>query len=211
MHGVLAAEAGWTWSIVDEAAAGPCELHGRFDFAARPDLLASFPFPHQLHYRVALRSGALTLTLEVQAGERGVPIAHGLHPYLTLPGVAREAWQVDLPARTHLTLDDHGLPTGEAATEAAWSGLLGDRTFDDAYDGIAEGAAWVLEGSGRRITTTFEQGYSAAQVFAPSEDAVVCFEPMAAPTNALVSGRSLRVALPGAVDVTRMSIAVQRT
>jgi aldose 1-epimerase len=46
----------------------------------------------------------------------------------------------------------------------------------------------VLEGGGRRIEVRFGEGYRYAQVFAPEIDDVVAFEPMTAPTNALVTG-----------------------
>ena len=46
----------------------------------------------------------------------------------------------------------------------------------------------MLAGGGRRIELAFLSGFPYAQVFAPAEDAVVAFEPMTAPTNALVSG-----------------------
>ena len=49
-------------------------------------------------------------------------------------------------------------------------------------------APFVLAGDGRRIELAFLGGYPYAQVFAPAEDDVIAFEPMTAPTNALVDG-----------------------
>jgi aldose 1-epimerase len=43
----------------------------------------------------------------------------------------------------------------------------------------------------------FLAGYPYAQVFAPSEQEFVAIEPMTAPTNALTTGRGLRVVAPG--------------
>jgi aldose 1-epimerase len=40
-------------------------------------------------------------------------------------------------------------------------------------------------------------GYRYAQVFAPRDQDYVALEPMTAPTNALASGRGLRLAAPG--------------
>ena len=65
---------------------------------------------------------------------------------------------------------------------------MGSRTFDDAYVAPPDGAPFVLEGGGRRIELAFLSGYPYAQVFAPAEDDVIAFEPMTAPTNALVDG-----------------------
>jgi galactose mutarotase-like enzyme len=210
IHGVLAADPGWRWELDPAGAAEPQAIRATFDFGARPELLAAFPFPHRLDYAIRLDAGTVSFELGVTAtGDVPVPVAHGFHPYLTLPGVPRAQWHVELPPREHLELDARGIPTGARVPEAAWAGELADRTFDDAYDGLANGATWVLEGGDRRIVTTFCSGYPAAQLFAPLEDPVICFEPMAAPTNALVTGRSLRVAAPGDRDVARMVIAVQ--
>jgi len=41
-------------------------------------------------------------------------------------------------------------------------------------------------------------GYPFAQIYAPAETDAVAFEPMTAPTNALVSGRELSFAQPSA-------------
>ena len=211
IHGVLAAEPGWRVEHAPPEAAGAQALVATFDFGARPDLLASFPFPHVLSYRVELTGGALALELTVTAtGAVPVPVAHGLHPYLTLPGVPRADWHVQLPARRHLVLDGRGLPTGDATDEPVWEGALADLAFDDAYDGLAPCSVFRVEGGGRRLTTTFEAGYPAGQVFAPREDSVICFEPMAAPTNALVTGQGLRLIAPGCQDVARVVIAVER-
>jgi aldose 1-epimerase len=40
------------------------------------------------------------------------------------------------------------------------------------------------------------EGYPCAQVFAPRREATVALEPMTAPTNALASGRGLRLLAP---------------
>jgi galactose mutarotase-like enzyme len=115
-----------------------------------------------------------------------VPISFGFHPYLMLAGVPREEWQIEVPVTEHLLLDDKGIPTGATQQTEPIDGSLGERTFDDAYAGI-EGE-FVLEGGGRRITVAFESGYPYAQVYAPEGQALLCFEPMTAPTNALVAG-----------------------
>jgi galactose mutarotase-like enzyme len=58
----------------------------------------------------------------------------------------------------------------------------------------------------------FETGYPYAQVFAPSDDDVICFEPMTAPPDALRArfGPPPAVA-PGDCYRARFSITVERT
>ena len=56
----------------------------------------------------------------------------------------------------------------------------------------------MLAGGGRRIELAFLEGYPYAQVFAPDDDDVIAFEPMTAPTNALVdAGLGLALLAPG--------------
>ncbi len=46
------------------------------------------------------------------------------------------------------------------------------------------------------IAVELLEGYSFGQVFSPSDADFICFEPMTAPTNALISGDGLRVLAP---------------
>jgi len=61
----------------------------------------------------------------------------------------------------------------------------------------------------RRVTVCLDRGYGAAQVFAPAGENVICFEPMKAPTDALVSGRDLTAVEPGESDVSTFTITVR--
>jgi galactose mutarotase-like enzyme len=212
IHGLLAASPDWH---VEPPVVGDgderTELSASFQTSDRPDLLASFPFPHEVEIEVRLDGGTLTVqTTVIPTSERPVPLAFGFHPYLQLPGVPREDWSVSLPALRHRPVDEHGIPTGGASELAPEQFTLGDRTFDDGYDQVAAGSEFVVAGGGRSITVRFDQGFPAAQIFAPSADPVICFEPMAAPTNALVSGDQLRFAEPGAPAVATFSITVGR-
>jgi galactose mutarotase-like enzyme len=149
----------------------------------------AFPFAHTVHQEVRVAPGALRITTSVIAnGGVGVPIAFGFHPYLVLPGVPRAEWELTLPARRHLLTDARGIPTGATTRERAERAPLGHRTFDDGYDGLGRAPRFAIAGGGRRLDVAFVQGYPVAQVFAPATLDAVCFEPMTAPVNALVSG-----------------------
>jgi aldose 1-epimerase len=205
IHGLLSGVSGWQ---VEHA--GADRLAARFDFAAHPALLAAFPFPHQIELDVALAAGALTITTTVRAtGDAPVPVAFGFHPYLRLPGVPRAEWWIEAPVRERLLLDARMLPTGAREPVSVASGPLGERTFDDGYLAPPGSAPFVLAGGGRRIALAFDGGYRFAQVFAPAEDDVVAFEPMIAPTNALVDGGpDLTVLAPGEALSAAFSITV---
>jgi aldose 1-epimerase len=197
IHGLLAANPRW------EASGA---LDARLDFGAQPELLAEFPFPHEVRLQIALESHALTVTTTVDANQGSpVPISFGFHPYLVLSNVAREEWQIELPVETHLLLDDRGIPTGETEPAGQHDGPLGDRTFDDAYTHLD--GDFGLEGGGRRITVSFDESYPYAQVYAPPGQALICFEPMAAPTNGLVTGEA-KILEPGETFSASFRIAV---
>ena len=203
IHGVLAAYPGWR--VTAEAAN---ELTAELDFGADQRLLASFPYPHVLTVTVRLAERTLTVRTTVTAtGDQAVPLCFGFHPYLHVPDVARSEWLIETPPLRQLSLDERGLPTGETAQRTAKSEQLGDETFDDCYDQVDDGAVFAVSGGGRRLEVHFERGYPAAQIFAPPGEDVVCFEPMAAPTDALRRG-GYRIARRGEPAVAVFSIRV---
>jgi galactose mutarotase-like enzyme len=202
IHGVLAAYP--NWRVTHESAN---ELTAEVNFEDH-DLLASFPFPHRLALTVTLFERALRVRASVApAADRPVPMCFGFHPYLQLPGVPRDQWIIETPPLRHLKLDDQGLPTGATARQPAMREALGDKAFDDGYDDVPDGAVFAVSGGGRRIEVHFEQGYPAAQIFAPPGEDVVCFEPMTAPTDALRRG-GYRSAYPGDWGIAQFSIRV---
>ena len=143
------------------------------------------------------------------SGADAVPLTFGFHPYIRLPGAPRERWQVELPAMRRLALDDDQIPIGPEQTFAARRFALAEREFDDAFDQLSEPARFAVAGAGRRVEVEFVDGYPCAQVFAPLNAACICFEPMAAPPNALRSGNGLRVLAPGASTGASFSLRLR--
>jgi aldose 1-epimerase len=68
-------------------------------------------------------------------------------------------------------------------------------------------SVFAISGGDRRLEVHFDEGYSAAQVFSPSDDEVICFEPMCAPTDSLRRG-TYRVATEGEPATATFSIHV---
>ncbi len=207
IHGALAAAE--DWDVVDAGAGDDvARLAATLDYGRRDERLSVFPFPHCLTLEFELSPDALTVTTAVEAtGDDEVPLAFGWHPWLSLPGVPRAEWELALPARDELPLDDRGLPVGEPSPVAAERGPLGDRVLDNHYV-VAEDARIAIAGGGREIAVEWAGGYRFAQVFAPSTLDVVCIEPMMAPVAALSTGKELQYAEPGerAEAVYRVSV-----
>jgi galactose mutarotase-like enzyme len=209
IHGLLAAAPGWRVERHEVTGEGAV-LAASFDFAAEEELIAAFPFPHRILLEATLTATRMTIATTVSAsGDSIVPISFGFHPYLRLPGVDRSDWEVEIPVREHLELDELMLPTGRRERVEVASGTLGSRTFDDGFVAPAEGAPFVLAGGARRIELSLGEGYHFARVYAPEDDDVIAYEPMTAPTNALVSGGSdLPVVAPGERYRATFSVAV---
>jgi aldose 1-epimerase len=207
IHGTMTARRGWQLDRL-QGDADPARLRVRFDYGAWPELLASFPFPHDLTVEATVDGEALAVVTTLRpTGDRRVPVSFGWHPYLRLPGAPRRAWWLRLPERTHLLLDELGLPDGASKAEPAEDAAIGDRAFDDLYALDADRRLAVAAGD-RLLTVELEQGYAYAQVFAPPGQQFVCLEPMTAPVNALGSGRCPLV-VPGESFSARFSVAVQ--
>jgi galactose mutarotase-like enzyme len=204
IHGLLGGSPHWkvfastSWAIGAE-----------LDFGAHPELLELFPFPHRLVLRADLGARTLTVRTTLVAGLDGaVPVSFGFHPYLRLPEVMRSTWRVELPAMEHLQVDALRIPTGASEFVESECFVLGSRTYDDGYVALRRGARFALSGGGRRIVVRFDAGYPFAQVYAPADDDVICFEPMTAPTNALVSGDGLTWVPAGSSYTATFSISV---
>jgi galactose mutarotase-like enzyme len=203
IHGTLAGYPDWQVTTQLES-----HLTAELDFAARPGLLATFPFPHLLTLDITLQDRTLTVKTTVSAttGSR-VPLCFGFHPYLQLPDVPRSQWQIETPAMRFRPVNAWGIPTEAGEPREAATQTLGDKALDEGFDDVAPGSTFVLSGGDRRIEVHFDEGYTAAQVFAPSNDDVVCFEPMAAPTDSLRRG-GYREVKPGESAVAQFRIKV---
>ena len=176
LHGLPAAGRGWE---VEHAEAASIRARRVWDDGA-------FPFPHEVVVEHRLSPAGLTTVTEVRGD---TPVAFGWHPFLRLPGVPREQWRVTLGSRRRIALDDRLLPAGGSEPWAPPPFELGHRHFDESLTEV-EGV-FALEGGGRRIEVEFLEGAPHAQFFAPLGEPVACFEPMAAPVDALVTGDGL--------------------
>jgi aldose 1-epimerase len=201
IHGTLMGSRHWEVAATDDG------VTAELDYGAHDELLAAFPFPHRLRLAIRLRHRTLEVrTTVIATGPDPVPLAFGFHPYFRLPGISREQWEVTLPQRHELVLGRDQLPTGTSVARAAERGPLGARTFDHLFRPHRSPARFALAGGGRRLVVEMGEGYPFAQVFAPRELDVVCFEPMTAPVNALATGEDLRFAAPRAGATFRVAV-----
>jgi galactose mutarotase-like enzyme len=201
IHGLLVGRPGWR--IERRSARG-----GRASFCAAIDVGApAFPFPHRIEVAVAARDSQLRLdTTVIPTGRRAVPVAFGWHPYLRLPGAPRHRWLLRLPARTHVTLDARGIPTGSEEAERGETEPIGRRTFDDLYR-LGRDGTLALVADDSAISMRAGRGYPYAQVWVPPGRPFAALEPMAARTNGLVEG-TVPVVEPGDAYTAAFTLAL---
>ena len=201
IHGLLTAAPGWETAKQTR----PDRIEARFRFAG--SLALGFPFPHTVTLAATVDGTRLEIELNVLADAGSeVPIAFGFHPYFSIPGVPRSEWVLDAQVETGLELDERGIPTGARVPVAPIDGPLGNRAFDDAF--LAPSAPFRLMGGGRRIEVAFDRGFPFSQLYAPPGEELIAWEPMTAPTNALVSADGLTVIEPGESYDAAFSVSV---
>ena len=204
IHGVL--PSCLHWELLDDARD---VLRARLRWDA-PELLAVFPFTHTLELHARVAGAELVIETSVHADDDiAVPIAFGFHPYLTIPGSDRRAWEVELPVRERLLLDERMIPTGVSEPFDRRRFVLGDSGWDAGFTRLIEPPVFAVSGAARRIELELLDGYSHAQLYSPAGESFICFEPMTAPTNALRSGDGLRSVEPGGVFRAAFRIAVR--
>jgi galactose mutarotase-like enzyme len=187
IHGTMAARPGWRVTSVGSTAR-VARLSVAFDFGAHEDLLASFPYPHELTVDVEVGAGGLRMRTTVHASAGvAVPVSFGWHPYLRLPATAKRRASVHRPPGAEVRLDRRGIPTGAATPVDAATIPLAGADLDDLF-ALGPERRFRLRSPQRTITLDLDEGYRYAQVFSPTRKSFCCIEPMTAPTNALVSG-----------------------
>jgi galactose mutarotase-like enzyme len=207
IHGVLAGAL--SWELLESESD---RLHARLRWE-RPELLAIFPFAHVLEQRASIAGATLSIETSVFAPHDApapVPVSFGYHPYLTIPGSDRRDWQVELPAGRRVLLDAQMIPTGVGEDFAQRRFALADSSWDDAFAELEQPACFAVSDRATRIELELREGYSHAQVYSPKGAPFICFEPMSAPTNALISRDALPVVEPGGEFLASFSISVAR-
>jgi aldose 1-epimerase len=206
IHGVLPRLLRWRvepGSVTDRIAA-------RLEWRSA-QLLELFPFEHEVRLDARVREAELEIATTVRAtGPDPVPVSFGFHPYLRIPGARRQTYRVSLGAFRRLVLDERMIPTGLRVPLQRRIFRLEERSLDDALDGLELPPEFAVSAGGLAVTVTFNHGFPFAQVYAPPDRDLICFEPMTAPANALRSGDGLVVLAPGEEQRTAFSIRISR-
>jgi aldose 1-epimerase len=163
----------------------------RLEYWKHPDLMAQFPFAHTIEMTYRLKDGVLECETAIRNhSAAAMPVSTGYHPYFRLHDAPRDEWKVHLAAREHVVLSERLIPTGERKPVSLPDPVsLAGAQLDDVFTNLVRGADgkaefWV-QGRRERISVIYGRKYPVAVVYAPSGRPFICFEPMAAVTNAM--------------------------
>jgi aldose 1-epimerase len=208
IHGLLSSSRAWVVASAD-ADNRSAWVTSRLEYWKYPDLMAQFPFAHTLTMTYRLANGELEVETAIDnLSTEPMPVSIGFHPYFKLDDAPRDRWKVHLPVRDQMILDANLIPTGERKPVALADPLpLQGVQLDDVYGNLVrdpDGRSrfWV-EGAKQKITVTYGPKYTVAVIYAPPGREFLCFEPMAAITNAMNLAHSgaykeLQMVAPGA-------------
>jgi aldose 1-epimerase len=176
-----------------------------------------YPFRLRLEASYELVDHGVVATLRAtNAGDAPAPFGIGLHPYLRLEGVPVDDLLLELPAQTHVPVDERLLPTGDPAPVAGTeldfrhARAIGPLALDSCFADLArdaEGIARVVlsaPGGERRLTLWMDERFRFVQVYTGDtlpdparRRGGVAIEPMTCAPDAFNSGDGLVVLAPG--------------
>jgi aldose 1-epimerase len=201
IHGLLTDSP--LWRVTELAAdAHSAHITSRLEFWKSPDLMAQWPFAHEYEMTYSLADAVLEVkTTITNLSTDPMPVAIGFHPYFQIPGIPRDEWVAQLPARGHVMADEHQIPTGEMRPldlPNPWP--LRGQTLDDGFTDLerdADGRARFSiesggESDGKTVEILFGPKYCVATIYLPPPlpgDAreFICVEPL----TAIISGVNL--------------------
>jgi aldose 1-epimerase len=190
IHGLLVFSSAWQATRV-QADKTSAEATSRLEFWRHPDLMAQFPFAHTIQMTYRLREGVLEVeTVLENHSTQPMPVSIGYHPYFQVHDAPRDQWTVHLAARDHVVLSSMLIPTGERKPVTLPDPVpLAVTQLDDVFTNLIRDSSgraefWV-QGKDQKVSVIYGPKYQVAVVFAPKGRGFICFEPMAAITNAL--------------------------
>ena len=200
IHGMLANASDWRVTGMGSDAQ-QAWVTSTVDFAADPLRLKQFPFAHTIDMTYRLGDGALEIGTRIaNTSSQPMPVSIGFHPYFKLTDSTRDEWTLSIGARSEWVLDDKKFPTGERRpiealfpdrSKVALADFDLDHVFGDLIRDADGRSTMTLKGRSQRIDVVAGPNYRTSVVYAPAHPAsgvdrnFICFEPMAAITNAM--------------------------
>ena len=198
------------WKVVEVTSdARLARLVSRLDFFRNPMWMKQFPFAHTILMIYTLQDGALQVATRIEnLSTDPMPVSIGYHPYFQLTDSTRDQWTISVAAKTNWLLAANKVPTGETQPIEAFlrdpkAAPLKDYDIDHVFSDLVRDASgqsvMTVKGKSQQIDVAVGPNYRAIVVYAPKPAPpgdpnpnaspaarnFVCFEPMAAITNAM--------------------------
>ena len=196
------------WQVRDVSAdATSARATSRLEFYREPAWMKQFPFAHTIEMTYVLRDGVLEVATKIEnLSAEPMPVSIGYHPYFQLTDSPRDEWTVSLGARTQWLLAANKVPTGETQPiesaipnpkAAQLRDLDLDHVFGDLVRDASGRAVMTVTGKAQSLDVVVGPNYRAVVAYAPKPQPggppntsatarnFICFEPMAAITNAM--------------------------
>ena len=198
------------WKVVEVKADGSsARATSRLDFYRNPMWMKQFPFAHTIQMTYTLQDGVLQVATRIEnLSTDPMPVSIGYHPYFQLTDSTREQWTISVAAKTNWLLASNKVPTGETQPIESFlrdpqAAALKDYDIDHVFsDLVRDGSGrsvMSVKGKSQQIDVAVGPNYRAMVVYAPKPAPpgdpnpnasaaarnFVCFEPMAAITNAM--------------------------
>jgi aldose 1-epimerase len=205
IHGFLTTNS--EWKVIEvKADAQSARATSRLEFFRQPAWMKQFPFAHAIEMTYTLQGGELQVATRIEnLSAEPMPVSIGFHPYFQLTDSTRDEWTVSLGVRTHWLLTPTKVPTGETQpigelfpdpSAIALKDVDLDHVFGDLVRDASGRAVMTVKGKSQQIDVLVGPNYRAMVVYAPKPTAAaggaagpsrnfICFEPMAAITNAM--------------------------
>ena len=205
IHGFLTTNNQWKVVRV-EGDGRSARMTSRLEFFRQPAWMKQFPFAHTIDMTYELRDGALHVSTRIEnLSAEPMPVSVGYHPYFQLTDSPRDEWTISIGARTQWLLAPNKVPTGETQPiEAYLANPKGaplkdydvDHVFGDLIRDASGRAVMSVKGRSQQLDVELGPNYRAVVVYAPKPAPAapgppaqnrnfICFEPMAAITNAM--------------------------
>ena len=206
-----------SWTATEEAA-------DRVTMACTVHPHPGYPFTLDLSIGYVLAADGLTVTTSAtNASADPCPYGAGAHPYLTVATEVIDTAVVRIPGRTHLPVDERGIPTGrERVAGTAYDFMvartIGETEIDVAYTGLERDddglARVVLQAPDGTVTVALwvDGHYPHLEIFTGDTLAPhrrrrgLGVEPMTCPPNAFATGEDVISLAPGQTVVGRWGI-----
>ena len=206
IHGFLTTTDRWQVKDVTSDSAS-ARATSRLEFYRQPAWMKQFPFAHTIEMTYILRDGVLEVATRIEnLSAEPMPVSIGYHPYFQLTDSKRDEWTMSLAAKSQWLLAPNKVPTGEKEpiekylpnpAAAPLRDLDVDHVFGDLVRDASGRAVMTVTGKSQALDVLLGPNYKAVVVYAPKPQAdgppntsatarnFICFEPMAAITNAM--------------------------